>query len=564
MRLFLGLTWRGRKNRAKNARFLDKILHEGLDNIPVFCHAPYLRMTPSFAKMAVLAKAVQPQPLPDVPESSRITVHAAVSRFSVLYEKVRNAVDYREDHLLRKAAIIRIVKRQLALDGDPRSMGQQLVRELIAARYLPNGVLSETLCDGAADILAKYVVLRRLDAGSESHYEWLMGVLAAELEEYLDDHGQQKAFVHFLYEQLAERITINNGITEDERRIQVYIACHRTLIKGDDEMIGYKLVRAFYPRWMDPASWIQAPAEIALDMLAIESRVKTALRDPLAMKFQHAVKPWAISLNILRTVLNENPANAETLLADRESLHAAVERVAEKRIAESKAKLRRGTFRAMIYLFITKMLFALAMEIPSELLLYQEIHRTSLAINVLFPPVLMFLVGLLIRPPGKENVKRIVQCVDELLSEEGPKGREVRPPKKHGLIGRVFFGAAYLFAFVVTFGVTFVLLQFLHFTWVSALIFLFFLCVVSFFAFRLRLVTREYVAVPRPDNVFTLLSDFFSIPILRAGRFLSETISKFNVFVFFFDFIFEAPFKLFLNILEEWSAFMKEKKEQLQ
>jgi hypothetical protein len=36
------------------------------------------------------------------------------------------------------------------------------------------------------------------------------------------------------------------------------------------------------------------------------------------------------------------------------------------------------------------------------------------------------------------------------------------------------------------------------------------------------------------------------------------------LFVFFFDFIFEAPFKLFLNILEEWSAFMKEKKEQLQ
>jgi hypothetical protein len=99
---------------------------------------------------------------------------------------------------------------------------------------------------------------------------------------------------------------------------------------------------------------------------------------------------------------------------------------------------------------------------------------------------------------------------------------------------------------------------------VSAAIFIFFLCVVSFFAFRLRLVTREYVAVPRPDNVLTIISDFFSIPILRAGRFLSETISRFNVFVFFFDFILEAPFKIFLNILEEWSAFMKEKKEQLQ
>jgi hypothetical protein len=521
-------------------------------------------MTPSSAKIAVLAKAVQPHALPDIPESSRLSVHAAVSRFSVLYEKIRNAVDYREEHLLRKAAITRIVKRQLALDGDPRSIGQQLVRELIAARYLPNNVLPESLCDGAADIVAKYVVLRRLDVGSESHYDWLMGILAAELEEYLDDHGQVKVFTHYLYEQLAERITLHNGVTEDERRIQVYIACHRALIKGDDEMIGYKLVRAFYPTWMDAEYWIQAPAEVALEMTSVESRVKTALRDPLAVKFQHAVKPWAISLNILRTALNENPVNAEVLLADKVALHAAVERIAGKRIAESKAKLRRGTLRATIYLFITKMLLALAIEIPSELLLYQQIHRASLAINIAFPPTLMFLVGLLIRPPGKDNVKRIVLGVDELLSEEGPKGREVRPAKKHGMLGRFFFGTAYFFAFFVTFGATFFLLEFLHFTWISAGIFIFFLCVVSFFAFRLRMLTREYVAVPRPDNLFTIVTDFFSIPILRAGRFLSETISRFNVFVFFFDFIFEAPFKIFLNILEEWSAFMKEKKEQLQ
>lgn len=522
-------------------------------------------MTPSSAKIAHLVKAVQPRPLPDVPESSRITVHAAVSRFSVLYEKVRNAVDYREDHLLRKAAIARILKRQHALDGDPRSMGRQLVRELIAARYLPNSVLPESMSDGVADILAKYVAIHRLDIGSDAHKEWLLGIIAVEIEEYVDADGQDKAFTHFLYEQLAERITLPEGVSnDDDRRIQVYVACYRALIKADEEMIGYKLVRAFHPPWMDPASWIASPADMAHQMVDVESRVRTALRDPLAQKFQHAVKPWAISLNILRTALNENPSGAEKLLSNEEARHDAVKRIAEKRIGESKAKLRRGTLRAMIYLFITKMLFALAMEIPSELLFYKSLHRTSLAINILFPPTLMFLVGLLIRPPGKENVRRIVKGVDELISEEGPKGREVRPAKKHGFFGQLFYGSAYLFAFLVTFTATFFMLQFLQFTWVSAAIFIFFLCVVSFFAFRLRLLTREYVAVPRPDNVFTLLSDFFSIPILRAGRFLSETISRFNVFVFFFDFIFEAPFKIFLNILEEWSAFMKEKKEQLQ
>ncbi len=522
-------------------------------------------MEPSSAKIAFLAKAVQPQPLPDVPETSRITVHAAVSRFSVLYEKIRNAVDYREEHLLRKAAVTRILHRQLVLDGDPKNVGHALVRELIAARYLPNGVLDEALGDRAADIVAKYVALQRVHAGNEKHEAWLLGIVSAELEEMIDDHGADKAFVHFLYEQLAERITMPQSVlSDDERRLQIYIACHRLLLKADDEAIGYKLVRAFSPDWMDPDAWISAPTDMAIGMTTVELRVREALHDPLANKFQHAIKPWAISLNILRTALLENPAKAADLMQKPEALHVAIERIAEKRMQESRARLQRGTVRAIIYLFVTKMLLALALEIPSEILFYQEVHRVSLAINVLFPPVLMLIVGILIRPPGKDNIKRIKTGVDQLLAAEGPKGREIRPSKKRGWTGSLFFGTAYAFAFLLTFGLTFTALQILQFTWVSAFIFIFFLCVVSFFAFRLRLASREYVAVPRPDNVFTLFADFFSLPILRAGRFLSETVSRFNVFIFFFDFIFEAPFKLFLNILEEWSAFMKEKKEQLQ
>jgi len=519
----------------------------------------------SSAKIALLAKAVQPKTLPEVPESSRITVHAAVSRFSVLYEKIRNAVDYREDHLLHKAAIKRILKRQLALDGDPQSVGHALVRELIAARYLPNGVLPESLGDQAADIIAKYVAIQRLHVGDETHEAWLLGIISAELEELVDDHAADKTFVHFLYEQLAERITLPPDVMgEDDRRLQIYIACYRMLLKADDEMIGYKLVRAFRPDWMDPMSWIGAPGAMALDLPDVQRRVFGALRHPLALKFQHAVKPWAISLNILRTALLENPTKAQELMEKHDALHGAIERIAEKRVKESKARLRRGTVRAMIYLFMTKMLLALLLEVPVELVLYHEFRQFSLIINVLFPPAMMLLVGSMIRMPGKENIKRIVSGVEELLSEQGPKGREVRPPKKRGLFGRTVFGLAYALTFLLVFSLTFKGLQLLAFTWVSSLIFVFFLCVVSFFAFRLRYSSREYVAVPRPDNILTIIIDFFSLPVLRAGRFLSETISRLNVFVFFFDFIFEAPFKLFLNILEEWSAFMKEKKEQLQ
>lgn len=98
----------------------------------------------------------------------------------------------------------------------------------------------------------------------------------------------------------------------------------------------------------------------------------------------------------------------------------------------------------------------------------------------------------------------------------------------------------------------------------SSLIFLFFLSVVSFFAFRLRVAAREYIVVKIKDRFFTILLDFVSLPILRAGQVLSTAISRVNVFVYLFDFVIEVPYKLFLNVLEEWFAFMKEKKDEIQ
>ena len=74
----------------------------------------------------------------------------------------------------------------------------------------------------------------------------------------------------------------------------------------------------------------------------------------------------------------------------------------------------------------------------------------------------------------------------------------------------------------------------------------------------------EYVVVGRVERFTTVIVDFFSLPILRAGQWLSRSISRINIFIFLFDFIIEAPFKIFLNVMEEWFAYMKEKREELQ
>lgn len=515
-------------------------------------------------KTQILA-AIKPVTVPVNNEVARLTVNETISKFSFLYERIRNAVDYKDDHLIRKAAILRILKRQLMLETDPTVIADRLVRELIGARYLPNGVLPESTIQEIAKPIKKLWAVLQIKAGSERHSKWLQGITAVEIEELLVDPTNEKAFVTFLYDRVADSISLRGAELDDtERRLQVYVACYRSLIKADDQMLGYKLLRAYLPEWQRSDEWLDNPRPIAERLFAVEKRIHGRLNHPLSQRFLRVVKPWAVSLSLLREVLFEKKTEAAALLDNPTDLRLALERRAEERYALSKSKLRRGTVRAMVYLFVTKMLVALVLEIPIETLWYEKFSYLSLGINLIFPPAMMLIIGLMISVPGRENTDRLLAGVDELLSESLIPKREVRAIETRvGLTG-LMFSVAYAATFLLSFGLVALVLNALNFTWVSGVIFIFFLCVVSFFAFRLRFNAREIVVVDDKQGFFSLLIDFLSLPILRAGRWLSRSISRINIFLFIFDFLFEAPFKIFLSVLEEWFGFLKEKKDELQ
>ena len=107
-------------------------------------------------------------------------------------------------------------------------------------------------------------------------------------------------------------------------------------------------------------------------------------------------------------------------------------------------------------------------------------------------------------------------------------------------------------------------LTILGFSIISQIIFLFFLSIVSFFAFRVREISNDYQLKDNYNESFweTLL-DYIFLPIVKLGQFLSNQISKFNILSFIFDFIIEAPLKTFLEILENWLHFVRVKKEEI-
>jgi len=522
---------------------------------------------PAFSRGHVtqILEAVKPVPPLVGPEGARITVNEAVSRFAFLYEKIRNAVDYKDEHLIRKSAVVRILKRQLILESDPEVIADHLIRELIAARYLPNATLPESLVDDVARSVRKYQAVAKFNAGGERHARWLRDIVAVEIENALVDSSTEKALVTFLYERLADSIKVRGqDLDETERRLQIYVACYRSLVKADDAMLGYKLLRAYLPEWLRSEEWLADPRPIAERLVAVERRVRERLKHKLAQRFQRTVKPWAVSLAILRDALIEKPDEAAMLLEKPEALDARIARKIDERYAQARGRLRRGTVRATLYLLVTKMLVALVLEVPIEWFWTSHVDYFTLSINLMFPPVLMFFVGLLIRVPGQENTERIKDGVHELLSETPIAIREVKAPKTRLGLSGFLFTLTYAATFLITFGLVLLVLSALDFIWISAAIFIFFLCVVSFFGFRLRQTAREVIVVEGKQGILSAIADFLSLPVLRAGQWLSRSVSRINVFLFIFDFLFEAPFKMFLTVLEEWFAFMKEKREELQ
>jgi len=79
----------------------------------------------------------KPETLDD-DETPKIKVSELISRLAFYYEKIRNSVDYKEEYLLRKNAILRILKRQVIIEGPlkilkPEDIAKNLLIELIRA-----------------------------------------------------------------------------------------------------------------------------------------------------------------------------------------------------------------------------------------------------------------------------------------------------------------------------------------------------------------------------------------------------------------------------------------------
>ena len=202
------------------------------------------------------------------PKEEVLTIHVdeVASKVAAFYEHIRTIVDWKEEHLMRRSAIIRKLKRRflnLELNNfsEEEEIAEPLILELIRGGHFPNDNIEESKISKVKSVIDKYIFIlknspenKKGKAGLQ-FYNWLLEIAACEIEEILSSHIRETALINYMFDLMKERILIKEDVfkrgllKEEEKDIQIYIAVQQSLFKFDKPIISYNLIKYKYPQW---------------------------------------------------------------------------------------------------------------------------------------------------------------------------------------------------------------------------------------------------------------------------------------------------------------------------
>ncbi len=477
--------------------------------------------------------------------SKRDNPNGLIETIAGVYEKARNALEYRADNLVRRAAIERILKRRIILNKNPKSVTESLVKELRWARYLSIDEVGSDKKAKLEKIITKYIDY----LGGKAPQEWVIKIASAEIEELFNLNTDYKQFTYFAFQVLRQKIELNDPNID----LLVYYAVDKTYAESDDEKSAYHILG------LAGTDVSREKFEEAWDLFNYAKRNNKVAQ---IVKYVRREMPPLI---LLRDVYFSDPAKFKEIISSPEKYKEFSAEVLNGQIGRLTSRINTAGFRSVLYVFLTKMILAFGMEVPFEIFFYGTVDRIPLAINLLFPPFIMWASTVQIKLPNQKSreilVERswdILENFENLKNEDNNlKRKDEEAPKN--LLYYIFY-SLYIAFFVAVFGGIIFILNEIGYTLFSELIFLFFLTVIAFFAYRISQIAKIYSWTKTPSRPNVL--EIVSIPILTIGSRLSRGLTHLNFLAFTFDFILEAPFKLILGFFDDWVQFLSVRKDE--
>lgn len=507
--------------------------------------------------------------VPGKAKGDPIEVSEAASFVAFAYEKLRSAIEFTEEHLFRRAAIARVLRRRLGPNPSGKGEGENIIRELLWGNYFEKGSLSTADVQRVQQCVDAYLDLLKLVSHGKNHgalRDYVIDLLSCEIEELLNPvyHHRKMSFLYFFYQTTKEKVLIE-GCTPEEKDQYHYVACEQTLLKNDKVFVRYHLLTLQWGKIVDlteeerqdlSEQFRQTTAEL-------EKIIENAYHPRLSRKLSILLPPF----RILFDLIEEKKQAAEQIVSSKKQLYTNVKELCIRTYGEVAEKLKGAGWRSIIYIFATKMVFVLLIELPLTTTFFAHASLVPIAINTITPPLLMALIVLFTSAPGEANTKTIQGLIEDIIDEDSDFETQetvyiaLRKKNRRPILFAAFT-AIYTFITIAVFSGIYLGLELLEFTIVSKAIFIFFVSVIMFFGFRIRQIAREYT-VARDQAFLAPVLDTLALPLLSFGKLLSSELSRFNILILFFDVVLEAPFKLIVEVVEEWIRFTKGRREEI-
>jgi hypothetical protein len=493
-------------------------------------------------------------------EGQLIQVPGIGKTISSAYEQLRNAAEYTEEHLLLQRAIRRFYNRNISFFTEKRAigrMGEELVVELTQAGYLDNNTISQDTAKRITQLVEHYLQtyheLRANHISRDEASEWVLDLMSVETEEHLNPHAELNAFAYFAYDhflQLFPRERLARTPEELEKyEITLYIGVHQAMLKSDSANVRYDLMRMYGQTPHNMPAFIEFNRNV--------SALHTA---KLTQKLKRMVSKYGAPLCVLKRLIEDRPDVPE-LLQNREMFMAVYTQQVSKEYKDVKRRLNKGIIKSIIFLFITKVIIGVGVEVPYDIFVHGSVVLLPLAINLLFPPLYMASLKLGLRPPSLANAEALGEYIDGVLYANTLPPQSSLRLGDHKVSG--FTKLLTVLLFLVPFGILISLLAALQFNIVQGLIFVIFMSTASFLGFRLSRMVRELEIVTKQTSILASLRDFFYLPFILFGQWLSNKYSKVNAVGIILDLAIELPLKTVLRLFRQWTRFLSDKHDDI-
>jgi len=476
---------------------------------------------------------------------------------SSAYEQLRNAAEYNEGRLVLQRAIKRFYKRLLfVMRHQPEDIGQELLIELVQAGYVQDGQYgtktAESISQLAAEQMHLYGRLRQAHISQGKALDWILSVLSVRTEDYLQPYAYHLALAAFAYEHFLQRLPKDRLVKTTEENedydVALYVAVHQALLKSNVDVVRADLLRLY-----------SKTTEDVHDYAALNERIDRLYASPQTRRLKRLVSKNGAPFRVLKGLIEDTP-DLEDTLDNREQFMAAYDYQIGKEYRRTIHRLNSGLIKSIVFIFITKGIIGIGVEVPFDLAVYGTVAMLPLMINLFFPPLYMASIRLGLTPPSSADARATRHYMEQLLYEEKTPALNLRERTKPYSPLAKFISALF---FLIPLGVTVALLERLQFNPLQMGIFFVFFSTASFLGFRLGAIVRE-LKMSRPQaTLSSAFLDFFYLPFIQLGQWLAGKYARVNVVGEILDTAIELPLKSTLRLIRLWIRFLNEKYDEL-